>query len=73
MAVKTVSDDPGACLDKLAAREQKRSSINDNEPRARRAKQVEDSSARTRRRMSRSARSVYCLDAQKFLDADLKV
>lgn len=50
-----------------------RSSINDNEPRARRAKQVEDSSARTRRRMSRSARSVYCLDAQKFLDADLSV
>lgn len=42
MTVKTVSDDPGACLDRLAAREQKSpSSINDNETKARHAKQVE--------------------------------
>lgn len=39
--MKGVAEDPGACLDKPAAREQKAPSLNDNEPGARPAEQVE--------------------------------
>lgn len=38
--VKTVSDNPGACLDKPAVKEQNQSSINDNEPSTRGTGQV---------------------------------
>lgn len=47
-AVKTVSDEPGACLDKPTVSERtKPSSINDNEPRGSRAKQVETAATHT--------------------------
>lgn len=61
-AVKTVSDDPGACLDKLAVREQNQISINDNETESETRQAGGGSSAQTLRRNPPSAYTPYCLD-----------